>query len=95
MLQESETYVGFCPKLSMCLGVCVCVYFKDCHKDILIDFLLICLKHFLMLCKFSCKNNKASGAMAVCSNIEVNKKKSIILHWNQKACMLFHSENIA
>lgn len=89
MLPESETYVDFCPKLSMCL--CVCVYFKDCRKDIIIDFLLICSKRFLMLCKFSCKNNTTSGEIAVCSNIEVNNKKSIILHWNQKAKAYVHN----
>lgn len=92
MLPESETYVDFCPKLRICLGVCVCVYFKDCHKDFIIDFLLICLKHFLMLSKFSCKSNKASGEITVCSNVEVTKKKKrIILHWNQKAKAYVHT----
>lgn len=68
---ESETYVVvfFCPKLTICLRGDVCIFHKF-SLDIIIDFLLICLKHFLFLCKHAW-NNKASGEKAVCSKLEV------------------------
>lgn len=84
MLPESETCCRFQSQLKHVFGhVCVCVYFKDCHEDIIINFLLICLKYFLVHCKFYYKNNKASSEIAACSNIKVylktNKQKKHFL----------------